>query len=73
MFYDGKLSLGPDPSDITTTELDILLLGQLSRNGFALGMPCMIEYKAIGDVPTLTITKNEGLTFNMQASGDLTC
>jgi hypothetical protein len=40
LYYDGLIFLGPVSFPVSTTAIDLILLGQLSRNGFAEGMPC---------------------------------
>jgi hypothetical protein len=51
LFYAGGLYFDPIKVPITTTEIDIALLGKLGRHGFALGQPCKIGMRVIGDVP----------------------
>ena len=48
MFHDGYLHLDNLSIPISTTVLDVGLLGQLSRNGFGEGNPCVIDLNFIG-------------------------
>jgi len=41
-YYAGLLNVPPISVPLSTTEIDIALLGKLTRNGFALGMPCKV-------------------------------
>lgn len=63
LYYAGMLDVPPIGVGITTTELDIALLGKLSRNGFALGQPCNVGLRAIDMVPDLSISRSKGLHF----------
>jgi hypothetical protein len=58
---------------ITTTEIDIALLGKLSRNGFKHGQPCVVDMSVINNSPDIEITKAKGLHFTGQLAFDLRC
>ena len=52
LYYNGWLETGQiQIPGISTTEIDLALLGKLTRNGFALGMPCKTSMKVINNVP----------------------
>jgi len=48
---------------ITTTEIDLAVLGKLSRNGFKHGQPCVVDISVINNSPDIEITKAKGLHF----------
>lgn len=73
LFYEGSVGLNGLSLPIGSTDLDIVLLGQLSRNGFAMGQSCVVDIRAIGAVPTIKITKADGLMFTAQLANDIRC
>jgi len=61
MYHAGLLQLNNLHVPISTTELDIALFGQMSRNGFGHGNNCSVDIRVIGDPPELVISKDKGL------------
>lgn len=72
-YYAGLLNVPPIKVPLSTTEIDIALLGKLTRNGFALGMPCKAGMRAIGEVPKISLSRSHGLSFNSQLAFDIVC
>lgn len=73
LFLDGLLRLNGLSVPIDTTALDIVLLGKLTRNGWAYGQKCVIDIEVIGETPDIFITKKNGLSFSSQLAIDLKC
>lgn len=47
LYYEDLIQLHNLPIDINTSELNIVFLGKLTRHGFSVGMPCVIDSRAI--------------------------
>ena len=73
LYYEGGLSLIGLDLPIGTTDLNIALLGALSEYGFALGQPCVVDIRAIDQVPVIKISKADGLMFTAQLANDIRC
>ena len=58
---------------ISTTEFDIILLGQLTRNGFTLGQKCQMGIKFIDGPPDIEISERNGIYFAGKLSIDVMC
>ena len=71
LFYADMLVLKNQDIDLTTTELNIALLGQPSRHGFHHGGKCKVDISVIGEAPLLSISKEKGLSFKIQFANDI--
>lgn len=73
LYEDDVIQIKNLSIPIDTTELNVALLFKLSLHGFAMGQPCVMDVKVIGDVPDINITEDIGLTLTAQFKNDLRC
>ena len=58
---------------MTTTSLNLALLGKLKKVGFENGNPCIIRFNAIGETPEMDISEALGLAMKFNLAFDVQC
>jgi hypothetical protein len=57
----------------TTTSLNYILLGSMTKHGWEKDMPCTMDFIITGDMPQAFITQKEGLHLETMLAFDLKC
>ena len=61
LYYPDIYLMNATIPGMTTTTLNIALLGKLKKAGFENGNPCIVKFNAIGATPEIDITEALGL------------
>mmetsp|Transcript_8438 Transcript_8438/g.14140 ORF Transcript_8438/g.14140 Transcript_8438/m.14140 type:complete len:475 (-) Transcript_8438:251-1675(-) len=72
-FYSPGMKLISTDLPFTTTTLQVLLLGRMSKYGWSGKQPCKMDVLITGDMPESYITEDEGIHITSQLALDLKC
>ena len=73
LYYPDIYLLNATIPGMTTTTLNLALLGKLSKAGFDNGNPCIVKFNAIGETPEIDITEALGLAMKFNLAFDIQC